>query len=121
MPILLPFRPSIPQYRFRTAILGAEYRFDVRFNTRLDLYFVDVADVKSVPIVVGIPIVLGAFLGRSSSHTLFQSGVMLARNTDATQPGKEARFADLGERVQVSYWPRDDMAAEVLARLSPAT
>src|SRR5678815_5091976 len=99
MPILLPFRPSIPQYRFRTAILGAEYRFDVRFNTRVDLYFVDISDVKSVPIVAGVPIVLGAFLGRNSGHTLFQSGVLLARDT--TQSGREARFADLGDRVQV--------------------
>jgi len=116
MPILLQFKPSIPNYKFRTSILGVEYGFFVRWNTRLGIWAFDVRQAN-VQIAAGIPILLGAFFGRTSGHTLFQSGVMLARDT--SQSHREAGFHDLGVRVQVSYWPRDDMAAEILAGLSP--
>lgn len=117
MPVLLPFVPSIPQYRFRTTILESEYLFQVQYNTLLDLYFLSISD--TAPIIEGAPIVLGALIGRTSGHKLFQGGCLLARDT--TRSGIDPGFADLGDRVQVLYFSRDDMAAEVMASLSPGT
>ncbi len=117
MPILLPFVPSIPHYQFRTTVLGAEYLFVVQYNTRLDLYFLSISDKQ--PIISGAAIVLGVLIGRTSGHKLFQGGCLLARDT--TKSGIDPGFDALGDRVQVMYFSRDDMAAEVLASLSPGT
>src|SRR5262249_30878316 len=118
MPVLLPFRPSVPHYTFRSALLGAQYKFTVRWNTQLQLYHFDINDSAGNRVVVGVPVVLGALYGRASSHVLFQSGCLLARDT--TRSGAEARFDDLGARVQVLYFTRDDMANELAGSLSPA-
>jgi hypothetical protein len=118
MPILLPFRPSVPHYTFRSAILGAQYKFTVRWNTQVQLWHFDIIEsATGNRVVVGVPVVLGALYGRSSSHVLFQSGCLLARDT--TRTGVEARFEDCGDRVQVLYFTRDDMANELAGGLSP--
>lgn len=116
--VTLQFVPSVPHYQFRCPILGVEYVFTARWNTRLSIWALDVADRGNARIMVGMPIVLGAYLGRTSSHPLFQGGVLLARDT--SQSGVEAGLDDLGTRVHVRYYPRDDAAAEIAGRVSPA-
>ena len=117
--LILPFVPSIPAYDFTTQIDGADYKFDVRWSSRgLDgtngAWFFSVSEPNGTPIIAGVKVVLGAYLGRICQHRLFRAGVMIA--LDMTRQSREAKFDDLGTRVEVRWVPVD----EALARISAA-
>lgn len=121
---VLPFRPSIGNYRFGTTIGGTPYIFDVRWNSRDNVdrttgiakgaFYFDVREENLQPIARGIKIVLGAYLGRRVNHRLFKSGVFAAQ--DSTNKGREATYDDLGVRVLIKYIP----VPELVRRLSIA-
>lgn len=109
MPILIPFVPSVPNYRLATIIEDVEYLFDVRWNARdnvdpetgeaLGAWYFDVRESDETPIACGLKIVLGTYIGRHVNHTLFRDGVFVAVDTERTR--REATLHDLGTRVQV--------------------
>ncbi len=107
----LPFVPSIPLYRFTTPIDGAVYIFDARWNARSERWALDISEENGTSILHGGIINLGANIGRTSTHLLFMSGVIVARDT--TRQSREAGLDDLGTRVQIYYIPKDDMANEI--------
>ena len=118
MPVILPFRPSDGSYRFRSILLGSEYLFRVRWNSvdrdYAGSWFFDVLEFDERPIVIGIKIVLGVYYGRVSTHPLFREGAMVPRiphGDDRREPG----FDDMGTRVQVWYFTRDEVAAEIIS------
>lgn len=105
--IEIPFQPSIGVYRFGCAILGRQYIFDVRWNARDNdgegAWYFDVLEIDQTPILRGVKIVLGAYMGRSSNHRLFREGVLVA--ADLSGQEREASFDDLGTRVSIIYIP----------------
>jgi hypothetical protein len=107
----LPFVGSILNYTFSTTIAGASYRFDVHFNERDEAWRFSLFEADSKPIIYGVKIVLGAFLGRKSRHRLFADGVFVAM--DLSGKSREATFEDLGTRVVVQWVP----ALELIRRL----
>jgi hypothetical protein len=117
--IVLPFVPSIGRYRFTTVIDDVQYTFKVRWNSLDAAWYFDVLDFDGTPIVEGIKIVLGVYLARHSSHPLFTKGVMLARSL--AQPHRDPGFDDLGIRVEMRYFNRGDLVAEMLGSVSEAT
>lgn len=108
----LPFVPSIPFYRFSTALEGTVYVFDVRWNSRAEQWAFDVSEEDGTTIINGAVVVLGACMGRTSEHNLFMAGAIVARDTSGEQV--EATLDDLGTRVQIFYIPRADMAREII-------
>lgn len=107
MIVEIPFQPSIGLYRFGTPIDDSSYVFDVRWNSRDAAWYFDVREADLTPIVYGVKIVLGTYLGRRKNHRLFRRGVMVA--TDTTGQGREATFDDLGARVVVRWIPQTDL------------
>ena len=123
MPIVLPLRPSIGNYRFDLPIDDVQYRFDVRWNSReragRGAWFLDVSEFDGTPILRGQKIVLGTYLGRWSLHPLFLNGVLAPRSY--AEPAEDPVFDTLGVTVQVLYFNRADLAAELMGAVSEAT
>lgn len=107
MALLIPFQPSIPFYRFSTTIENVEYVFDARWNGRDSAWYFDVSGVDNTPIVSGVKVVLGTYLGRTVDHPLFRDGVIVA--VDTSDAGLDASFDDLGTRVQVMRLTLDEV------------
>ena len=103
----LPFRPSVARYRFGTAIGDFSYIFDVHWNSRDESWYLDIFEQDLTPIIYGIKIVLGTYLGRRKNHRLFRQGVMVAADTSGER--RDATFDDLGVRVAVRYIDQDDL------------
>jgi hypothetical protein len=120
---ILPLSPSIPSYDFIATIEGRALAFNVRWNQRepssnpvgAGAWFMDIAEIDATPIMTGIKIVLGAFLGRESTHIIFKRGVFIAYDTSSNQ--QDAGYDDLGTRVMVKYIP----AIDWLRRLTQET
>lgn len=109
MAVDLPFVPSIPFYRMGTTLNGSQYIFDLRWNGRDAGWYMDISEQDETPIVNGIKIVLGCYLGRRCSHTLFRDGVFVAIDTAGTRT--DAGIDDLGTRVIVRYFTIEEVVA----------
>lgn len=116
MAVVLSIIPAEPIQRFSAVLNGTTYGFRVRWNDRESRWYMDVYEADGTPIKVGIAIVLGAYLGRGSTHDLFMSGIFVARDT--TRQLAEAGFDDLGTRVEVWYFTRDEAAQTIMAEIT---
>jgi len=87
----------------------------VKWNRIEEAYYLDVYQADGEPILYSVKLVLGAYLGRASTHALFRRGVLVCRPQDSDR--SEARFDDLGTRVQLWYFTIDDLAEEILGNL----
>lgn len=102
MSITIPLRASLANYEFNTTINEVTYAFSMRWNARDSAWYMDILEVDQTPVVYGVKIVLGTYLGRTTNHPLFRSGVMTV--TDTTGVGREAGFDDIGSRVVVQWY-----------------
>lgn len=109
--IQIPLVPSVGSYRFATVITTTAYIFDVRWNTRDAAWYMDVLEVDETPIIRGIKLVLGVYLGRRSNHTLFLNGVFTLSDTSGAKA--DATFDDLGVRVLLQYIPVLDLIQRI--------
>lgn len=117
MPIILQFRPSISPYKFSAVLQDQEYSFDrVRWNSRDAAWYFDLLELDGTRIAIGTKIVLGAYMCRRSNHPLFKNGALVARpaNNDRSNP----TFDDLGVRVQVWYFTREEVVQEIIGTLT---
>jgi hypothetical protein len=53
---VIPVRSDIAAYRFVITLDGVIYRFTYKFNSRMNLWLMDIADSEANDIVVGRPI-----------------------------------------------------------------
>ncbi len=105
--IEIPFVPSTPA-RFSTLIGDRELVFEQRWNERDKSWYFDLFDNDENPIVVGIKIALGTFMGRISEHPSLVKGAFMAQDT--SREGAEAGYDDLGVRVRVWYVTDGELA-----------
>jgi len=110
MATAIPLHPSVPNYQLSTTIDGVPYVFDMRWNDRDSAWYFDLLTESDVPIIRGVKVVLGTYLGRRSVHQFFRDGVLVV--TDMTGSGREAGLDDLGARVQMVRYS----ALEVIAQ-----
>lgn len=116
MPTILPFVPSTNHYDFDTVLRSLEFKFEVRWNSRDEAFYFDVFAADKTRIATGLKVALGAYMGRNVNHELFRQGCLVCRipqGDDRSNP----RFDDMGTRVLVYYFTREEMAAEWLERL----
>lgn len=114
MPTILPFRPAIGQYGFRALIEDVEYAFSVHWNSTDKAWYFSIFTENNEPIAEGIKVVRGVYFARWSTHPLFRNGAMVARAPVNDRKG-EATFDDLGIRIEIWYFNRDELAQEILA------
>lgn len=107
MPVLLPFKPSIPFQRVSTTLAGIEYVLQLRWNGRDEAWYLDVLTEDEDVIRAGVKIVLGSLLGRRSVDVRFPPGVLIA--TDHSGAGVDASLDDLGVRVAVYFYTLAEM------------
>src|SRR3990172_3141789 len=112
MPSILPFIPSVAFYRFGTVLDGDPYIFDVRWNSRDAAWFFDLFELDETPIILGVKVVLGAYLGRTANHPLMNAGVIVARDVDGKDV--EAGFDDIGTHVEVRRYTLTEISAEIV-------
>lgn len=116
MPVILPFKSGVGDYKFTAILRDTEYNFRVRWNSREDAWFFDIKEPDLTPIATGIKIVLGAYFAREITHPLFRDGAMVCRvphGDDRREPG----FDDMGGRVQVWYFTRAEVVSEIMETL----
>lgn len=111
--VILSFQPSNKDYDFRAILAGAEYRFDVHWNSREAAYFFSVYDVAGKAILYGAKVVLGVYFGRETTHPLFRDGVLCCRIPHGDDR-REPQFDDMGVRVQVWYFTKDEVVETIL-------
>ena len=97
----LPLVPSLPNYRFGTALDGVQYIFDFRWNSRDEAWYMAISSEDGTLIRTGIKVVLGIALGGRVADSDFPTGAFFA--LDLSNAGVEATLDDLGERVAVVY------------------
>jgi hypothetical protein len=124
VPTILPIRPSIGAYRFTLPINDVQYAFRFKWNSReragVGAWYMDVFEFDGVTqILRGIKVVLGTYLGRWSTHPLLLNGVFVARSNAPVH--EDATFDNFGASVQLLYFNRADLAAEMLGAFSEAT
>lgn len=95
----IPFLPSDNNYRLAIPIDTVMYLFDTHWNSKDQSWYFDLREQDESPIALGVRVVLGASLGRSSHHPFFTKYMLHA--IDTTGEGREAGFDDLGARVVV--------------------
>jgi len=95
----LPFQPSENNYRLRVPLDNVLYLFDVRWNSRDAAWYFDIREDDETEILMGIKIVLGGKLGQTSTHPFFSTRILTV--IDTSREGVDARFDDLGGRIQV--------------------
>lgn len=108
MSVRLPLVPSIPNYRFGTALAGAQFVIDVRWNARDEAWYMDIREEDETLIRAGIKVVLGTLIGGRVTADKFPLGVFIA--ADLTARGEEAGLADLGDRVIVDFYSFEELA-----------
>jgi len=112
MPVILPLQPSVGTYRFRSVLQTVEYGFRMRWNSRDSSWYLDVREADQTPIALGLRVVLGAYLGRVSTHFIFRNGALVARVPHGDDR-REAGFDDMGTRVQLWYFDRAEVIQEM--------
>lgn len=106
----LPIDADSPYYSVGVVIENVPFTFVVRWNERLHIteggWVFDLLDEngdEDNPIVSGVPIVLGALLGRRCTDPRFPNGAFFA--SDLSGLGVEATINDLGTRVKLYFRP----------------
>lgn len=102
----LPLFPGEPNYRVSTSLAGKQYLLDVRWNGRDEAWYLDISTEDGEPLRRGIKVVLGALLGGRAVDDRLPQGVFQA--VDLTNSGRDAGLDDLGDRVQIYFYPFED-------------
>lgn len=122
MPVILPLQPSVGNYQFRSILAGVEYRFLAQWNRREQAAYLTIREADNRLIAASLKVVLGVYIGRVVKHTLFRNGALVCR-IPRGDDRREPQFDDLGSRVEVWYFTREEMFAEIVGALigSPPT
>ena len=108
MPALIPLQPSVPRYTFSTALSNAVYTFRVYWNSRSEVWYMDVYTDDETLLRAGVPLLLGVELDKGRSAE-WPDGRFLVYDTENS--GVDATLDDLGTRVQLWYFTNDELGA----------
>lgn len=114
----IPVTPSDPWYELTVPLDDADgsstpYTFEFRWNTIDKAWYFNLYEQDRTPIVHGVKVVLGMYLGRRSRHVFFKKGVLVA--IDTSNKGREAGFDDFGTRVILRRYTVQDV---IIGRVS---
>lgn len=104
----IPFDPSVPHQRVEATMAGIAIVIDARWNARDSAFYLDFFEADGLtPIIRSVKVVLGAKLGRTSTHPFFVGKALFA--FDRSGEGVECGLDDLGARVDVMYLTERDV------------
>lgn len=111
MPAQLPIDAESPNYRLSTTLDGQSVIFDLRWNSREEAWFLNLLDNDETPIVEGIKVILGMFLGRRTTSERMLPGRLVVE--DLSGQNLDATIDDLGTRVIIYYFTEAELEAEL--------
>lgn len=111
MSFTLPINQEGAYFGFSTELEGVTYSFSWRWNDRDGAWYLEIGDGSGVVLITGIKVVVDKFLLGGSNLEGLPSGDFIA--IDTTGRELDAGFEDLGRRVQVHYFTRDELLAFV--------
>jgi hypothetical protein len=122
MPQTIPFDGTDERDQFDTELDGLRLTFVARWNERAEnrdidgnetegAWFFDLYDEQGLAIIYGVRIACGVPLARWMRHPLVRAGCIIAADASGryVDPGRY----DLGTRVQVLYYPEDEVVAAI--------
>jgi len=109
-PAVIPFIPSVPEYDFDCVIEDDSYNFDVHWNEHDKAWYFTLSETDGDVIAEGLKITVGSYIGRYSTHKLFQRGVIATIDTSGQY--KDPTFDNLGTTVEVRFYKIEDLIAE---------
>ncbi len=104
---LIPVVATDFDYTMGVTLDGVHYVMHVYWNDRDAAWYFDMLASNQRPIISGVKIVLGAYLGRVVQETPFTTGVISAVDTSGTNV--DAGRDDLGTRILLFYIPAPDL------------
>lgn len=110
---VIPLAPGNPFYNFNTVLGGVLFFFTVRWNSRDAAWYLDMYDSDDKLMIAGEKLVLGAYIGRKSSHEWFSVNTLAC--IDSTLDELDAGFNDLGSRILLQCYPFEDLTKELMA------
>jgi hypothetical protein len=102
----IPFVPDAPHQAFPLELDGATYKFEALWSERDEAWNVSLYTADEVPLVVGRKAVLNFPLFHRFKDSRLPPGRLILFDTS---PGrKEAGLVDLGRRVQLVYFDKNE-------------
>jgi hypothetical protein len=119
MSVTLPLRPDLANYQFQVELDAVTYGFRLFWNERDPSWVFDITDVSGNEIVSGVKVVVGFPLAKRFAHLALPPGVLIAFDTSGMHqdPGGPVvtstgdLTSDLGNRVQILYFPASVFAS----------
>lgn len=97
----LPIRNDAPAYRFQLDLEGRIYFFEFTFNTRMNLWVMDIQDQSQADLVRGIPLLVGVSLLDAYTSDALPPGTFVL--LDLTGKGREADRENFGIDLKLYY------------------
>lgn len=90
--INLPLGNDVPSYKFKTSLSGVVYTLQLNFNTRVQLWHLDIMDASNNPIYMGIPLIIDTDLLYQCVNPLRPLGTMVVLDTTNQEqnPGRNS-------------------------------
>ncbi len=115
MPLILPLLTDLgvtPRYRFQCELEGATYTFELIYNDRDDVWYIQIGDGQANFLAGSQRVVLGTSLfGRYKNTAGMPPGMFVC--VDTSSQSSDAGLADLGSRVQIWYYTAAEVAVFV--------
>lgn len=108
---LIQVEQSNPDYTMGVVLDTNHFIMHIYWNDRQLAWFFDMLQPDQTPIINGVKVVLGQYLGRTAQVPPFTTGVIGAVDTSGS--GLDAGFDDLGSRVVLVYVPVLDLLANI--------
>lgn len=109
----LPLRTDAPRYALRVDLDAQRYSFEFEWNDRAGAWFFNLLDASEDPILQGVRVVVNSSLLELFRDPRLPPGVLFA--ADSTGLDLDPGLTDLGDRVQLVYYPLVDLPSEVVA------
>lgn len=107
MAYVVPCQLDRTHYSMQVVLDGLTYTMEFRWNTRDAAWFLDLATEDGTPVASGVRVVVGFPLCARVTGANRLPGVLIARDTSGRGIGPG--LADLGDRVKLLYFTRDEL------------
>lgn len=100
MAFTIPLIPGRNNYTLILPVNGVNYQFaDIHWNDEDGAWYLNLLEEDNTPILGGIKLILGATLGRTSTHPFFKANRLIVNDTSGDR--RDPAFQDAGARIEL--------------------
>lgn len=112
----LPVSSEFPKFKFNTELDTETFIFSFRFNERMDRWIMNISDATEIPLIMGIPVLLGVPFYEQFKNPSLPKGRLFAINPESANT--EAGSEDLGKSVFIFYSDEGDFEDRISEQFS---